>query len=458
MKKPDDIIWHLPFFFFIFLSIFISFKFLFIFFFRAAFEPGFIFELTPFYIFSGVNNLQLLFLSSFVVVYDTYLHIKSTRENLLRSIIPTGIMLSGLGLGVITKEISVSNLPSYLLFGLLLMTVLIDHRRTLIHAETLPSKPPAEPRPSLQKLKIPFFTKPKLKKPLKTGKPKPSFIATSSLFSIFKRGKKTGKPVKKDKAPDQPKPTSPTAKETKEEAVQLDETPASKPPEEIVFKEKPQLEGEKEAPSLKGKPAKPSQIVEGQVGKAGVGLEEKTPLGKVKRSEEQKIDMGTEVLKDFEKKKDILKEEIRKPIVPIPKKEMETLREELEDRQREIKYKTTVIQEVRSDFENIQGGLESLKNELENICAELQSTVQKSETSETKPEVRRFEGTALKETRPSPFVSFPRRTSEERIRKPTPDSLTWKMHEKRKLDLLRAQTILGKLEKKVEKLEQIYIK
>jgi hypothetical protein len=191
MNKPGNIIWDIPFYFFIFLGLFISIKFVFIFFFRAAFEPQFIFELTPFYIFSGVSSLQLLFLSLIIVGYDTYLHMQPTRKNILRSFIPTALMLCGLGLGITTKEISFSYLANYLLFGLLLFIIIVDHRRTLVFPEMLPPKAPPKPLSLLSRMKLPFFTKPKPQKASPTTKSRLSFSAVSSIFSIFKRGKKS---------------------------------------------------------------------------------------------------------------------------------------------------------------------------------------------------------------------------------------------------------------------------
>ena len=69
-----------PFSFFIFIASFVFIKFIFIFFFNAAFTPRFIFELTPFYLI-GMNDLQLLMVSSFIVMIAAYFHIKDNRKN-----------------------------------------------------------------------------------------------------------------------------------------------------------------------------------------------------------------------------------------------------------------------------------------------------------------------------------------------------------------------------------------
>ena len=48
-------------------------------------------------------------------------------------------MLCGLGLAITTKEMTVSNLFHYLIFGCLLVVVLIDHKHFLEFSETLVS-------------------------------------------------------------------------------------------------------------------------------------------------------------------------------------------------------------------------------------------------------------------------------------------------------------------------------
>ena len=85
MKRINYILWYFPFCFFVFLAIYIFIKFLFIFFFRAAYEPEFMFDLTPYYILSGVNNLHLLFLSLIAVIFDAYLHANVSKRYLLFS-------------------------------------------------------------------------------------------------------------------------------------------------------------------------------------------------------------------------------------------------------------------------------------------------------------------------------------------------------------------------------------
>jgi len=121
-----------PFCFFMFLANFVLIEFIFIFFFNASFAPPFIFELTPLYYLSGMSNLQLLFLSLCVVIINAYLHTKETRKNLIRSFIPTAIMIAGVVGVMISQEFTITYLPYYILFASLLVSIMIDHNRILL--------------------------------------------------------------------------------------------------------------------------------------------------------------------------------------------------------------------------------------------------------------------------------------------------------------------------------------
>ncbi len=144
MKKVNYIFWYFPLCFFVFITIFIFVKFVFIFFFRAAYEPEFIFDLIPFYVLSGVNNLHLILLSLIVVVLDSYLHAKVSKKNLIFSFLPTGVMLGGLGLAIASREMAISNFFHYLIFGCLLVIVVIDHKHILMFPEII-ATPKKEP-------------------------------------------------------------------------------------------------------------------------------------------------------------------------------------------------------------------------------------------------------------------------------------------------------------------------
>jgi len=131
MKKLTSRSWLFPNCLFIFFSIYLLVKFVFIFFFRAAFEPKFIFELTPFYLLSGLSNVQLGLLSLMVILADMYLHLRSGKRNLLLSFLPTSVMLSSLGYTIMFSPMDIAYVFHYGLFGCLILVVLIDYKYVL---------------------------------------------------------------------------------------------------------------------------------------------------------------------------------------------------------------------------------------------------------------------------------------------------------------------------------------
>jgi PAS domain S-box-containing protein len=131
MKKLRNDFWLFPVCLFIFLSIYLLVKFIFIFFFSAAYEPSFIFELTPLYLLSGLSNAQLLSLSLLVAVVDLLLHLRSSKQNLLFSFLPTTMMLASVGFTIMVSPMDSIYIIHYALFGLLLLVVLIDYQYIL---------------------------------------------------------------------------------------------------------------------------------------------------------------------------------------------------------------------------------------------------------------------------------------------------------------------------------------
>lgn len=408
MEQHNINIWNIPFYFFIFLGIFISFKFVFIFFFRAAFDPRFIFELTPFYILSGMNNLQLIFLSLIVVASNTYLHINITRKNLTRSFIPTIVMLSGLGIGITTKDISVSNLPQYLVFGLLLFILVIDHRRTLIFSETLPDEKSPKPQTFIQKIPLPFFGRSKPQSSSQTGISKTFPSGLSSVLGFFKRGKTVIKPngvsllsissvlglFKRGKKTNRDIPS-------KVEGGKQEESPDKALTQEKTIKQIPDS-------TIKGQSEKSNELIK----KSG------------------SIDS---------KEEDEMSPEIEKWI-----KEQEIIKKE----------QNIIIKDLQSNFEEIQKGVAAIKIELENITKQQKSSEQKSEILKEKGEIGGIE----RKIRPSSTVTYHKKLSETSIGQRSPEYFKRKASEKRKKEVLKAQTILENLEKKIEKLEHTYIR
>jgi len=193
MKKVNSFIRFFPFCFFVFISIFISIKFVFIFFFRAAYEPSFMFELTPFHTISGLNNLQLLFLSLIFIIFDTYLHVNSTRKNLIFSFLPTLIILGGVGFAITTNEPAISNIFHYLVFGCLLFTILIDHKNILTSPDVLISfkKEQVDAKISEKKPVIELPKSQVAPPSIIHKRPHLSLPLISSLFSLIKNVKRT---------------------------------------------------------------------------------------------------------------------------------------------------------------------------------------------------------------------------------------------------------------------------
>jgi PAS domain S-box-containing protein len=175
MKKLSRYSWLFPCCFLIFLSIVLTVKFVFIFFFSTAYEPGFIFELTPLYLLSGLSKVQLLSLSLLVMVLDMYLHLRSSKRNLLLSFLPTSVMLSSVGFTIMFRPMDVSYVFHYTLFGCLLLVVLIDYQSILKGTEIptmLRKKEPAMMKIS-QKEPVPMRTRSLFVKHTRTNQPPP---------------------------------------------------------------------------------------------------------------------------------------------------------------------------------------------------------------------------------------------------------------------------------------------
>ena len=190
MKKDRRIPICFPCCFFMFLTMFLSVKFIFIFFFRAAYEPNFIFELTPFYLLSGLNNLQLLFLSLTVIVFGTYFHFNSTRRNLIYSLLPTCTMLCGLGLAISSKELDISNLLYFVIFCCLLLILLMDYKHILEFSEMLVSTEKESIETEILKEK-PVIVKPQPKAMKASTDHKLSRSSFSFINHLFLLAKKT---------------------------------------------------------------------------------------------------------------------------------------------------------------------------------------------------------------------------------------------------------------------------
>jgi len=521
MNKPGGMIWNLPFYFFVFLGLFVFIKFVFIFFFRAAFEPQFIFELTPFYILSGINSLQLLFLSLIVVAYDTYLHMQATRKNILRSFIPTAFMLCGLGLGITNKEISISSLAHYILFGLLLFIILIDHRRTLIFPEMLPSEKLPKPSPFISKVKLPFFAKHMSQRVPTTTKSRLSLSAISSLFSIFKRGKKAGAPEQERKITAKPKSQTSMIYE-KEKPVQKSESKEKSeigiPPQDIEL-QKPQpaieehggVSGPQPGPGIAKSQSTPQTVGTVPYYKDQIHPGAKPKLspsiitsifGKRKKAREPerratipvksqaisspKEDQTDEQLNVFKEKPldegqitQELKKETEEAIFPVVSESTEyakegekqrTIEEEVEksivtkqdiETKREgLKDRQKEIEDKITIFKDLQTNYKNIQSGLDSLKNELENICKDLRFTEqdSKAIEKKYDLKDLEKDIEEKTLISPYKSAAEEILKPKPYSTKWKMAEKRKRDIRKAKIILNELEGKIEKLERIYIK
>ncbi|PIV70189.1 MAG: hypothetical protein COS08_01545 [Euryarchaeota archaeon CG01_land_8_20_14_3_00_38_12] len=131
--------------FFTFLLSYLLIKFFLVFFFYGSASPSIVFQFTPFHLLK-LRDPPLLILSIIVIGINTYLHFHDTRMNLIYSLLPTGLMVAGLGAAAATLPFSSENLLYYLLLSLLLMIMLMDHNRIL----RMPAKKELSPRRQIE--------------------------------------------------------------------------------------------------------------------------------------------------------------------------------------------------------------------------------------------------------------------------------------------------------------------
>jgi len=172
-----------PLLFYVFLASFLITKFIFIFFLNASFTPEFIFELTPLFLLSGMNNLQLLFASLLIVIVNAYLHAVDNNSFLKYSFIFTSIMISGVGAAVITKPIGINYIVHYIVFTLLLITVMVDQKRLIATTHRITSKDkPSEIAAKKLSLEIATPIKPLLS--LNKEIPREDFVVSRNVAKI----------------------------------------------------------------------------------------------------------------------------------------------------------------------------------------------------------------------------------------------------------------------------------
>jgi PAS domain S-box-containing protein len=126
-------------------------------------------------------------------------------------------MLGGLGFAITTKELAISNLFHYLVFGCLLFVILIDHKNILTSPDFLfsPKKERVESKISGKKPVI-ALPQPQVAPSIVHKRPRLSLPVISSLFSLIKNVKRTnGERTKKGKSETPNKPKLVISKEEK---------------------------------------------------------------------------------------------------------------------------------------------------------------------------------------------------------------------------------------------------
>ena len=161
-------------------------KFIFIFFFGAAYEPEFIFDLTPLYLLSGFSKIQLLSLSLLVMVLDMYLHLRSSKRRILLSFLPTSVMLASVGFTIMFRPIGLSSVLHYILFVCLLLVVLIDYQCILkdVQLPTMVRKTKPIMTTISQKEPTPVRNRSLFTKHTKTRQSAPGSITTPSSYEF----------------------------------------------------------------------------------------------------------------------------------------------------------------------------------------------------------------------------------------------------------------------------------
>mgnify|MGYP006293489869 CR=1 FL=1 len=123
----------------------------------AAYTPSFIFDFSFFYTFTTFDYTQLLFIAMIVFLLELYFHINLSKRNLLFSLPLTLLLLGGIGLRVAMSPISVNYLFHYLIFSLLMIVLLVDHRLYLLIPAEYKS-PLGETKMEIQKVNLPSFS------------------------------------------------------------------------------------------------------------------------------------------------------------------------------------------------------------------------------------------------------------------------------------------------------------
>lgn len=167
----------------------------------TAYTPSFLFDFTFFYAFSGFDNTHLLFMGMIVLLTNLYFHISLSKKHLMYSFPLTLFLLGGIGLRVATSAISLDYFFHYLIFSMLLLVIVIDHKLYLFIPEEYRT-PLGKTKMQVEKVSLPAFN---------TVHPKPTRTkpGISSFATSFSQNFQDLKNTLSSKLGiSQPKPTS----------------------------------------------------------------------------------------------------------------------------------------------------------------------------------------------------------------------------------------------------------
>lgn len=169
----------------LFFSCYTVLKFIVIFFFMTAYIPSFLFDFSFLYMFSGFDNTQLLFIGMILIITNLYLHLALSKRHLLFSFPLTLLLLSGIGLRVATSAVSLNYIFHYIIFSMLLLVLVIDHKLYLFIPEDYQT-PLDKTKTKVERVSLPAFN---------TVHPTP--LSTQGFSSISKTILKSLDDVKK---------------------------------------------------------------------------------------------------------------------------------------------------------------------------------------------------------------------------------------------------------------------
>jgi len=156
MKQNNHYIWYIPLYFMLFFSCYTLLKFIAIFFFMTAYLPTFLFDFSFLYMFSGFDNTHLLFIGMILIICNLYFHMSLSKRHLLFSFPLTLLLLSGIGLRVATSNISLNYIFHYIIFSMLLLVLVIDHKLYLFIPEDYKT-PLDKTKTEVEKVSLPAF-------------------------------------------------------------------------------------------------------------------------------------------------------------------------------------------------------------------------------------------------------------------------------------------------------------